>query len=841
MDDKNSIKEILERAGADSNSESVEFEFAENTSVIFETEDTSDSKDETKSEEFEFFDGEQETPESEAAEAVEGGEFVLPDIFDIEEKSREIASADAAGLLTTYVPRFTEVSENYRMRGAEKLNEVTVSVNSEESLGSDDGIDPTAELSSSVGEENVVNLDKERPQETDETKTVYKFEDPSIEKPKPKIRTLEDEVREIDELMRPEEFKNKTAEELTEAEAEALDTEPAAEPAAVKVSSISDSAVREANRFNIPKDEKPKQTPTAVAELPKKAKNRDFSVPLQRDGFKDRFLDQLLSIKVRLAVAAFITLLLLVFENLSVIGVDLPAALRIPKYTGIPVLLDLQLAVCVFVLAIPEIVSAVYKVIKGKVTSEISVILSLVVLAVYSITVYSIKATDYPMFGFLFAVHADAAIASAYLKKSADFSSFKLISSKEKKKALVITPTRELVLENMALDGTVDEYKSKTVRIMRTAFVSDFFKRSGEVSERSITTLMMMGISLGASLVCGIVAYFLYDGWFSFVTAMTLVFLMAMPAFSVLTYKFVYYHAASAAKKESFALIGQSALSEYADADVVVFDDTEIFSDDDVKLRNFSGDMTKGMRQMSAIFSAVGGPLDKIFSSALDRKCAPAENISIEEDGISGNVDGKLIYAGTEAYMLRHGASFDSLENRAAASAADSSKIMYAAEDGEVYASFRISYSFSESFTMILPSLRVEKIVPLIVTRDPNITNELIKTLTMGIDSIRVLKKTDTAPRTEIIERTASAGLVGIGERAGALHAMLLCKKSAAFSSRLALTEIMALAVGAALGVALSLGGMIKAPTAALGLWQLLWCVGVGFLSYREYMQDGQE
>ena len=96
-------------------------------------------------------------------------------------------------------------------------------------------------------------------------------------------------------------------------------------------------------------------------------------------------------------------------------------------------------------------------------------------------------------------------------------------------------------------------------------------------------------------------------------------------------------------------------------------------------------------------------------------------------------------------------------------------------------------------------------------------------------------------PKTEQIERSASAGIVGVGDRADSLHAMLLCKKSAAFSSRLALTEIMALAVGAALGVALSLGGMTQAPTAALGLWQLLWCAGVGFLSYREFKQTGQE
>lgn len=846
MDDKNSIKEILERASSGGNppsDDAVEFEYAERTSVIFETEDSAVEKEEaTAPETFEFAEdavSDDAVSGETKGEDNDGAEFVLPDIFDIEEKSRELDSGES-GIWTTYVPRFTEVSENYRMRGAATPDAPRVSVQASEGEEENtlSAIDPTSEIASGAENVRVVNVDTEGGGKSEETKTVYKFSDSTAEKPQPKIRTLEDEVREIDELMSV--GKKENDEPIAEAVTVGADEKAAGEQPSREINStISDSAVREANPD---KYSYPERAESAAAELPaeapKRLKSRDFAAPPQRDGFKDRFLDQLLSIKVRLGAAAILTLAILLFENLHLTGVDLLGTLKIPKFTGIPALLDLQLAACVFLLALPEMIVAVSNLVRGKVTSELSVILSLCVLVAYSVTVYALQKTDYALFGFLFAVHAVAAVAASYFKKRTDFSSFKLISGKEKKRALVITPTRELVMENMALDGAVDEYKSQTVHIKRTAFVSDFFKRSGDVAEENLTTVTMMGISLGAALVCGVVSYFLYDGAFSFVTAMALVFLMAMPAFSVLTYKFVYSHAASCAKKDGFAVIGQGALSEYADADVVVFEDVEIFSEDDVKLRNFYGDMTKGMRQMCAIFGAVGGPLEKIFSSALDRKCSPASSVVIESDGISGKVDGKLVYAGTEAYMLRHGASFESESVRTAMSVADSSKIMFAAEDGVIYASFRISYSFSESFTMVLPSLKAEKIVPLIVTRDPNITNELIKTLTMGSDAIRVLKKTDVAPAFDNIERRASAGLVGVGERPNVLNAMLLSKKSAALSSRLALTEIMALAVGAALGAALSLGGMTQAPTVALGMWQLLWCVGVGFLSYREYKQE---
>ena len=829
MEDKKSIKEILELANSDADaptSETVEFEFAENTSLIFETENSDENK--TADERFGTFEF------SEEENAADGeGEFVLPDIFDIGEESREAALGDTAGLYTTYVPRFTEVSENYRMRtsgiSGESVSVLDYSHTSENSSSSK--LDATAEIAENLDGANVVEVDTARPGESDDVKTVYKFADPNLKRPMPKIRTLDDEKREINELMgvlKEPEAESKTA----DGTADVMVSEGGEKP---KIT-ISDSAVKEAVRGTVGGINK-SEAQTAVEQAIKNYKNNEFSAPVQRDGFKDRFLDQLLSIKVRFAVAAVLTVIILLFENLELIGVELYSALFIPKYTGIPVLLDLQLAVCVFLLVIPEIITAITNLIRGKVSSELSLMLSLVILIAYSLSVYSLRKTDYAMFGFLFAVHADAAIISAYFKKSADFSAFKLVGGKEKKRALVVTPTRELPSENMALDGAIEEYKSKTVNVMPTAFVSDFFKRTGAAAEKNSQALLVMGASLGASLVCGIVSYFLSDGAFSFITSLALVFLMSMPAFSALTSKFVYYHAASLAKKEGFAVIGQSALSEYSDADVVVFEDVEIFSEDDVKLRNFSGDMTKGMRQMCAIFSAVGGPLENIFSAALDRKCESATDIVIEEDGISGKLDGKLVYAGSEAYMLRHGAKFE--ENiRTASSVADSSKIMYAAEDGAVYASFRISYSFSESFAMVIPSLKEEKIVPLIVTRDPNITNELIKTLTMGADALRVLRKTEPKMPVGNIERRASAGIVGVSEQSSVLYAMLLSKRSAALSSRFALTEIMAMAVGAALGVALSLGGMSQAPTAALGLWQLFWCVGVGFLSYREYRQE---
>jgi hypothetical protein len=92
--------------------------------------------------------------------------------------------------------------------------------------------------------------------------------------------------------------------------------------------------------------------------------------------------------------------------------------------------------------------------------------------------------------------------------------------------------------------------------------------------------------------------------------------------------------------------------------------------------------------------------------------------------------------------MIRHGVEIPEEQSDGKAPF-DSTRIMYASKNGKLYAKFSIRYSFSEQFTMLLPSIKEEGIVPLIYTRDPNLSNELLRTLSAGSDSMRVMKKYD--------------------------------------------------------------------------------------------------
>ena len=125
---------------------------------------------------------------------------------------------------------------------------------------------------------------------------------------------------------------------------------------------------------------------------------------------------------------------------------------------------------------------------------------------------------------------------------------------------------------------------------------------------------------------------------------------------------------------------------------------------------------------------------------------------------------------------------------------------------------------------MLLPDLKEKKIVPLIYTRDPNITADLLKVLTLGEDIIRVMKK--YVPRTyeEKTYRRIDSGSVTHGDKNSAINMVLLAKKYSAFQSSLAATELISMIVGAVLAVVLAIGDMFVLPATLLSLWQIVWC-----------------
>lgn len=781
-------------------------------------------------------------------------EFSVPDSFEVNEKYNTQSFVETpAAIRPTYLPRFTEVSDTYRMqndpRPRPKPDPKTEKAEKKVEAGAE--LDPTAEGVEEKEVEKVVVTQTvmRNPEPTDETLTVLKFSTPIESETQD---ASEPHVIEIKAPEEPEpELIPEPLEEVEEKPEEQIPDEPEEEiPEEPKNLTIPDPDATFSVVDFTPREVSAIEEPLGASEPDKKQKHAthtEFNSPIQRDSIKDRFLDTLMSIKVRLAGSLILLLVMVAMDCFSYFGINVLDAVGLGNVPSARAIIDMQFSICIFLFTIPEMIKAFGMLLKGRFTPEIVNVASLVVIIANDLVIFANSATNYLTFGVLFGLQCFATVVASYFRTESDFISFKLVSRNVAKNVLDRRPTRELPRENLALDGVVDEYSSKTARMFRTVFVSNFFKRSAISCENFINTAMMLGISLGVAIVTGVVSFFLNG--YSFVMgvqSLTMVFMLAFPAFSILAHKLPFKHVTQRAGLEESAFVGESSVYEGADVDVFTYEDTEIFGIEDVSLRKVhlygkAYNTPKAMKQMYALFSVVGGPLDFVFSSALDRKCPPADDIIIEDNGVSGMMDGHRICAGTEEYMISHGIAIPEDDYRTNPSSTDSTKVMYGAEDGEVYVKFFIRYSFSEEFTMLLPDLKEKKIVPLIYTRDPNITADLLKVLTLGEDIIRVMKK--YVPRTseEKTYRHIDSGIVTHGDKNNAINMVLLAKKYSIFQSSLAATELISMIVGAVLAVVLAIGDMFVLPATLLALWPVVWCVVLYVRSKLTFQQRRQK
>ena len=805
-----------------------------------------------------------------APRSVEDEEFEIPDTFVVSEEFDTPLDNYVSTICKTYVPRFTEVTANHNYFAdnsllrekekqlqrekeasvsaeprAEQSAPSPVSVTVEDACGraSDDENDPTAEVDHEVKDAVVVSIGSSAHEsELGDTLNVFKFP--------------EEHEGEAPEEESEEERTKRVITKLTGHRWDA----PKAEDAPLSESDSDDGAQDSAPAYStdswsntVPDDEKlsevyaeeekhsEKDDPKGVSTKKVSASDTtEYNSFAMRDVFKDRFLDSKMAVKLRLIVAALLGVAALLFENLYLFGVELFGGAVISV-----AVIDACLIAALFMIALPEALRGIKAASRGILAPEICSTAAILSLFAYTLTMSFIapEGVSYPLFGFVAAILSFNSMIATHCMHSANFEAFKSVSEKGIKHVYDTRLTRELERENMALDGAVDEYKSKIARGFDTGFISDFVTNSGKRYENTRNNAIVLAVSFGVALVAGVVMLFVGElGAVSGLSTFALVIALASPAFAVMSHKLPFARAEREVQRDGGAIIGERTMYDFAGVDVVAFEDTEVFGTDDVSFKSISlsdrrGDFNEAMRKMSSLFAAIGGPLSNVFAETLNKKYPAAEDVIIEDDGAEGTIDGKRVMAGNVDYMVRHGVKIP-LRNE---SSVGSTRIMYAAEDGELFAKFTVNYAFSEEFALMLSAMRQRGIVPLVYTRDFNVNNEFLQFLTSGADAIRVMRRySPDKPRT--VYGRISAGFVTLGDKTSFVNMLLVARRYVGFQSRIAVTEALAAAVGATLAAVIALCNMTTAlPSALLGGWQLVWTAVLAIISARTFNKQDKD
>ena len=775
----------------------------------------------------------------------------------------------SSGIFTTYVPRFTSVSENYRMRDNSAVEEVVTTAPEKPKDGSldflnlpaDDPVDPTAELveEDSLVDATVALSGNSYESDADDVSAVFKFDtdDDQIDSEETPAEEEESAVEEenfdfSDDTLSFEEAneaqeetvaaiqpdkEDSDATEATINEEELLELE---EPIENKPYVMPDPVWKPEPKVQLPATrDQAAMAVESIDEVVSRKKRIEYTAFSEKDGFYDSFIDSIMSVKVRIFAVAFLAVMLLLMENAYLFGVDVFNVLNFDGIGGASALLTLPFISGVFLLTLPEVIFSLSAFLKKKIVPELFIVVSFGVLLIYYIVLIAFaRGDDYWLLGFLFSVFALLSLISTYYKKKADFKAFKIVSANKEKRVVDKKLTRNLPAEHRALDGKVESYKSRTARVFRTAFVSDFSARSSMISENSSGNAVILFASLGISIISAVVGYFIPGGIVIAASIFATVYMISVPAFIVITHKIPFYQATSSAERELSAVVGEKSFFDYSGIDVITFDDTEIFGKEDVNLQRIKvfgrkENLPKALQQMASLFAVIGGPLAYIFENSADRRVSPADNVAVDTDGVIGAIDGVEIMAGSAEFMQRRGIAIPEDEGEGANS--QTTRIMYAAEGGEIYAKFYIRYMLSEDFTMILPILLDDGINPLIYTRDPNINDDLFRSLTAGNDSIRVLKK-QNLPSSEVrLYSRISLGMVSIGDKTNIINTILLAKKYTAFQTKLALSELPVMIGGAMLGLLVSLCAKPPISSLILSVWYIGCSLAVIFIGKRAF------
>ncbi len=752
---------------------------------------------------------------------VDADEFSVPTSFVVDEKYNTASSEERRTIYSTYVPKFTDASENYRMadqpRPPKKIPR---------SLS----VDPTAEESKEVEGAQVVGVG-DTPASAEAILNISKPVAPAAEPKTEAEPTVEREREQIESLLSADKAVPFVEEEPVQdsGSAEQASSQNGEREFSAESYSIPDPEEATLRILDYPQDigggALPQEIEKAAPPVQKKFfAPKEYQNVGQKMAFKDMFLDRLNSVAVRFGAALLLTLILLVLENMHLVGLDAVTALGLQQFPIAFPLLDMQIVICLFLLAVPEIMRGIRALTKGLFHSEMYVPILFIFQMIYTMAVMLDSSKNHPQYGFLFGLCVIAMIAGSYLRHHASFLTFRHVGGREEKLAIEKKMTRSLEKENFALDGAVDEYKSKTARTVRTSFIADFFAREHKSAENTRHNLKYFLISLGIALVSSVVMFFIGDGMISAVSTLMVTLYLSVPVALLLAHRLPFYISVRAASALGGGVIGETSHYDYAGVDVVTFKDTEVFAKGAIALKHIilydtAKEFTTVVEQMSSLFSVVGGPLGVLFSETLVKKCPPADEAELEEGGIFGRIADVTFHVGDADYITSKGIALPrEKDNREALDFA--TKVMYAAENGRVYAKFYVQYRLSPSYSAMLSSFAKEKIISLVYTRDPNVTNELMRYLSADQDLIRVIR--DDSSEVDIgSQERMSVGLVSTEDKASAVSLLLLCRRYVKMQKFLIHALWFALGAGAFLGIMLSLFGVLALPSVVYGIWQI--------------------
>lgn len=542
-------------------------------------------------------------------------------------------------------------------------------------------------------------------------------------------------------------------------------------------------------------------------------------------------------IKAKLVFASLFTVLLLLYENLELFGIQFGGALNPAVYPVVYIMMSLQIMLLCAAVGYEQLLRGCGDLFRGKINPSSIAFVGNAAAIVYSViqAETAVLPNEPTLFNSCAASMTLFAIIHDYLIAKRNLLSFNVISSKRTKYAV-----RYVSAEDAGIPGGLfeddDVSEGGVLRIEKTKFVDDFFARTGS-STRSgkgyVAAYLFISV-IAAALMGVYVGLGSSSGETGVAGAVFVTFFATMPLSLFIAMSYPFYKGVSNAYELDGTILGEASAEEYSEAGAVCFDDVDAFPSYGVKVQNIkiynNHRIDRVLYYAASAFKAAGGPLSDVFEIAT-MEIGTSENVEVKaaaEGYLGVLVDDKNIVFGRAEALREYGMNLpDSVTKEDETMPADVCP-MYMLREGKLMAKLLVKYMLDSDFEFLLKELSDEGMCACIKTFDPNIDDELITSkLGGGRYPFRVLRYTNTDEINRISDRL-SGGIVSRGTTKPLLSLIgscsrMLSMRKAGFTVGIVEAIIAALATW----LLVASGGFASLSSFVIVVYQLLWALPV--------------
>lgn len=422
---------------------------------------------------------------------------------------------------------------------------------------------------------------------------------------------------------------------------------------------------------------------------------------------------------------------------------------------------------------------------------------------------------------------------------------FAVVNSRARKIALydMESKRKKVIRDGYIVKIINDDADCALRRVRHTQRIGGYFRRTGSPSRRYRALPGLLVMSALCSVTLAVVSLLVKGDLRFAATIFVLALQLTLPVSALIAYVYPMLMTSTRLAKRGCAIVGDSAVDEYAKQSILLFDDVEMFrskSSTEITIRG-GGDTHKYIRYAKRLFKTLGGTLACVTTSDLseDTREDRVEILRVLEQGLEARIDGKVrVLAGTSEFMIKNGIRVPSDSAELLVRRHVESSILYLAFEGKLRLGYEIDYRISGRFEGIADALGRAGTLVAVESSDPCIHAELLaRSRDPQMTPIRVIKPLHFEKNDEA--EVVDSGVVATKNARDIAHTVLACHKLAANDRLMRFVQYVACLIGAGFCGALLILDMINPYVSILAaLAHLTWVIGCLFLSRKNLLNE---